>query len=147
MIKDDDLIKIISEFKSGNINYFINNYSFSDRKMFVDNMYKYNDVLENNFAKEQDVIIFLSSIFSYEEARKILVENEINFINSVNSIYISLFTLPDEEKKKYLHYFKYDTELFKTFVNSFADENVYNENVVKGDINLENINKLNDTEK
>lgn len=147
MIKDDDLIKIISEFKSGNINYFINNYSFSDRKMFVDNMYQYNDVLENNFAKEQDVIIFLSSIFSYEEARKILVENEINFINSVNSIYISLFTLPDEEKKKYLHYFKYDTELFKTFVNSFADENVYNENVVKGDINLENINKLNDTEK
>ena len=45
MIKDDDLIKIISEFKSGNINYFINNYSFSDRKMFVDNMYQYNDVL------------------------------------------------------------------------------------------------------
>ncbi len=150
MIKKSDLEKIINEIKNNsNTNYFIDNYSFSDRLQFVDNMIDYNDILEEHLKYTKDVVMFLSNIFSREESKQILnsISNDDLYFDDVDRYYISLFGLTDDEKNSFLHLMKYDNELSEYLIMSFKNEDMKKENWNKHTHTSLYLNTLTDSEK
>ncbi len=150
MIKKSDLEKIINEIKNNsNTNYFIDNYSFSDRLQFVDNIIEYNDILEERLKYTKDVVMFLSNIFSREESKKILnsISNEYLYFDDVDRYYISLFGLTDDEKNSFLHLMKYDNDLSEYLIMSFKNEEMKKENLNKYNHTSLYLNTLTDGEK
>ena len=149
MINKNNLEEIIDEIKNNNTNYFIDNYSFSDRLQFVDNMIDYNDILEEHLKYTKDVVMFLSNIFGREESKQILnsISNDDLYFDDVNRYYISLFGLTDDEKNSFLHLMKYDNDLSEYLIMSFKNEEMKKENWNKHTHTSLYLNTLTDSEK